>query len=73
VAGYAGQCDKPRWRLRNIEVSSSVVGTTMTKGMRKAASEAITKHAKARAADLAATIADLQAAGATSLRAIERA
>ena len=72
MAGYAGQCDKPRWRLRNIGVSSSVVGTTMTKGMR-AASEAITKHAKARAADLAATIADLQAAGATSLRAIERA
>jgi hypothetical protein len=42
----------------------------MTKGMRKAASEAITKHAKARAADLAATIADLQAPGATSLRAL---
>jgi hypothetical protein len=41
----------------------------MTKGMR-AASEAITKHAEARAADLAATIADLQAAGAMSLRAI---
>jgi hypothetical protein len=38
--------------------------------MRKAASEVITKRAKARAADLAPTIAELQAAGATSLRAI---
>jgi hypothetical protein len=38
--------------------------------MRKAASEAITKRAKARAADLAPTITELQAAGATSLRAI---
>jgi DNA invertase Pin-like site-specific DNA recombinase len=45
-------------------------GTTMTKAMRKAASEAITKRAKARAADLAPTINELQAAGATSLRAI---
>jgi DNA invertase Pin-like site-specific DNA recombinase len=45
-------------------------GTMMTKAMRKAASEAITKRAKARAADLAPTIAELQAAGATSLRAI---
>ena len=42
----------------------------MTKAMRKAASEAITKRAKARAADLAPTITELQAAGATSLRAI---
>jgi DNA invertase Pin-like site-specific DNA recombinase len=45
-------------------------GTTMTRAMRKAASEAITKRANARAADLAPTIAELQAAGATSLRAI---
>jgi DNA invertase Pin-like site-specific DNA recombinase len=45
-------------------------GTTMTKAMRKAASEAITKRAKARAADLSPTITELQAAGATSLRAI---
>jgi DNA invertase Pin-like site-specific DNA recombinase len=45
-------------------------GTTMTKAMRKAASEAITKRAKARAADLTPTITELQAAGATSLRAI---
>ena len=42
----------------------------MTKAMRKAASEAITKRAEARAADLAPTITELQAAGATSLRAI---
>ena len=42
----------------------------MTKAMRKAASEAITKCATARAADLAPTITELQAAGATSLRAI---
>jgi hypothetical protein len=42
----------------------------MTKAMRKAASEVITKRAKARAADLAPTIAELQAAGAKSLRAI---
>jgi hypothetical protein len=42
----------------------------MTKAMRKAASEAITERAKTRAADLAPTIADLQAAGAMSLRAI---
>jgi hypothetical protein len=45
-------------------------GTMMTEAMRKAASEVITKRAKARAADLAPTIADLQAAGATSLQAI---
>ncbi len=45
-------------------------GTTMTKAMRNAASEAITKRAKARAADLAPTITELQAAGAASLRAI---
>jgi hypothetical protein len=45
-------------------------GTIMTKAMRKAASEVITKRVKARAADLAPTIADLRAAGATSLRAI---
>jgi hypothetical protein len=42
----------------------------MTKAMRKAASEVITKRANARAADLAPTITELQAAGATSLRAI---
>jgi hypothetical protein len=42
----------------------------MTKAMRKAASEAITKRAKARAVDLAPTITELQAAGATSLRSI---
>ena len=40
----------------------------MTRAMRKAASEAIAKRAKARAADLAPTIAELQAAGASSLR-----
>jgi hypothetical protein len=40
----------------------------MTRAMRKAASEAITKRAKARAADLTPTIAELQAAGAMSLR-----
>ena len=42
----------------------------MTKAMRKAASEAITKRAKARAIDLAPTITELQAAGAAPLRAI---
>ena len=42
----------------------------MTKAMRKAASEAITKRAKARAADLTPTIAELQTAGATSSRSI---
>jgi hypothetical protein len=36
----------------------------------RAASEAITKRANTRAADLAPTVAELQAAGATSLRAI---
>jgi hypothetical protein len=45
-------------------------GTTMTKAMRKAASEAITKRAKARAADLAPTITELQVDGAASSRAI---
>ena len=45
-------------------------GTTMTKAMRKAASEAIAKRAQSRAADLVPTIAELQAAGATTLRAI---
>ena len=38
--------------------------------MRKAAIAAIEKRVDARAADLAPTIAELQAAGATSLRAI---
>jgi Recombinase len=42
----------------------------MTKAMRKSASEAIAKRAKTRAADLAPTVAELRAAGATSLRAI---
>jgi DNA invertase Pin-like site-specific DNA recombinase len=45
-------------------------GITMTKAMRKSASEAITKRAKTRAADLASAVAELRAAGATSLRAI---
>jgi hypothetical protein len=39
----------------------------MTKAMREAASEAIAEHAKARAADLAPTSAELQKAGAASL------
>jgi hypothetical protein len=39
----------------------------MTKAMREAASEAIAEHAKARAADLAPTSAELQKAGASSL------
>lgn len=38
--------------------------------MRKAASEALEKRADARAADLAPIITELQASGATSLRAI---
>jgi DNA invertase Pin-like site-specific DNA recombinase len=45
-------------------------GTTVTRAMRKAAAEAVAKRTDARAADLAPTIAELQAAGATSLRAI---
>ena len=45
-------------------------GTTITKAMRKAALEAIEKRTGARAADLAPTIAELRATGATSLRAI---
>jgi DNA invertase Pin-like site-specific DNA recombinase len=45
-------------------------GTTISKAMRKASAEAIAKLADDRAADLAPTIAELQAAGATSLRAI---
>jgi DNA invertase Pin-like site-specific DNA recombinase len=45
-------------------------GTTMTKAMRKAAAEAVAKRVNARATDLAPTIAELQASGATSLRAI---
>jgi DNA invertase Pin-like site-specific DNA recombinase len=45
-------------------------GVAPTKAMRKAASAALAKRADARAADLAPTIAELQAAGATSLRAI---
>jgi DNA invertase Pin-like site-specific DNA recombinase len=45
-------------------------GTTMTKAMRRAATAAIVKRADDRAADLAPTIAELQANGATSLRAI---
>ena len=42
-------------------------GTTITKAMRKAALEAIEKRTGARAADLAPTIAELRATGATSL------
>jgi DNA invertase Pin-like site-specific DNA recombinase len=45
-------------------------GTTLTKAMRKAASETLEKRADARAADLAPIITELQASGATSLRAI---
>jgi DNA invertase Pin-like site-specific DNA recombinase len=45
-------------------------GTTISKAMRKASAEAVAKRADARAADLMPTIAELQAAGATSLRAI---
>ena len=45
-------------------------GTTVTVAMRKAALAAVQKRTKARAADLAPIIAELQAAGATSLRAI---
>jgi DNA invertase Pin-like site-specific DNA recombinase len=45
-------------------------GTTISKAMRAAALEAVAKRTDARAADLAPTIAELQAAGATSLRAI---
>jgi hypothetical protein len=42
----------------------------MTKAMRRAATEAVAKRVDARAADLAPTIAEIQTAGATSLRAI---
>jgi DNA invertase Pin-like site-specific DNA recombinase len=45
-------------------------GTTITKAMHKAGQAAIAKRVDARAADLMPTIAELQAAGATSLRAI---
>jgi DNA invertase Pin-like site-specific DNA recombinase len=45
-------------------------GTTIPPSALEAASKAIKKRADARAADLAPTIAELQAAGATSLRAI---
>jgi DNA invertase Pin-like site-specific DNA recombinase len=43
-------------------------GTTIPKSALEAASKAIKKRADARAADLAPTIAELQVAGATSLR-----
>jgi DNA invertase Pin-like site-specific DNA recombinase len=45
-------------------------GTTISRAMRKASAEAVAKRADARAADLMPTIAELRAAGATSLRAI---
>ena len=45
-------------------------GTTITKAMRKAAIAAIEKRVDARAADLMPMMAELQAGGATSLRAI---
>ena len=45
-------------------------GTTVTVAMRKAALAAVQERTKARAADLAPIIAELQAAGATSLRTI---
>jgi DNA invertase Pin-like site-specific DNA recombinase len=48
-------------------------GTTMTKAMRKAAAEAVAKRVEARAADLTPTITEIQAAGATTLRAIAAA
>jgi DNA invertase Pin-like site-specific DNA recombinase len=45
-------------------------GTTVTAAMQRAALAAVQERAEARAADLAPIIAELQAAGATSLRAI---
>jgi DNA invertase Pin-like site-specific DNA recombinase len=45
-------------------------GTTISRAMRRASAEAVAKRADARAADLMPTIAELQAAGATSLRAV---
>jgi DNA invertase Pin-like site-specific DNA recombinase len=45
-------------------------GTTISKAMRKASAEAVVKRADDRAADLMPMIAELQATGATSLRAI---
>jgi DNA invertase Pin-like site-specific DNA recombinase len=45
-------------------------GTTISKAMRAAALAAIAKRTDARAADIAPTIAELRATGATSLRAI---
>src|SRR5215472_18823823 len=45
-------------------------GTTITKAMRRASAEAVAKQADARAADLCPIIAELQATGARSLRAI---
>jgi DNA invertase Pin-like site-specific DNA recombinase len=45
-------------------------GTTISKAMRKASAEAVVKRADDRAADLMPTIAELQAIGAKSLRAI---
>jgi DNA invertase Pin-like site-specific DNA recombinase len=43
-------------------------GTVISKAMRKASADAIAKRADARAADLGPTVAELQAAGAKSLR-----
>jgi DNA invertase Pin-like site-specific DNA recombinase len=43
-------------------------GTVISKAMRKASADAIAKRADARAADLGPTIAEVQAAGAKSLR-----
>ena len=57
-------------KRRGVKLGGYRPGTTITKAMRKAASQAIEKRADAHAADLAPTIAELQTTGATSLRAV---
>jgi hypothetical protein len=56
-----------------FEVLGGNRGAVLTAKARRAGCEAVTARADARAADLAPTVAEMQAAGATSLRAIAEA
>jgi hypothetical protein len=57
-------------KKRGVNLGGYRPGAKLTAKARKAGHEANARAARERAADLAPTIAELQAAGATSLRAI---
>jgi DNA invertase Pin-like site-specific DNA recombinase len=57
-------------KRRGVKLGGYRKGTKLTAATRKRGSEAVARIAAARAADIAPVIAELQAAGAASLRAI---